>query len=336
MISNNLIGSSKAFCNVLEDVGMVAPLDCAVLIQGETGTGKEVVARSIHDSGPRRDKPFVVINCAAIPSALLESELFGHEKGAFTGAVAQTTGKFLAAHGGTLFLDEIGDMPLELQPKLLRVLQEKQFERIGSNRTTQVDVRIVAATNLQLQEMIDNKLFRADLYYRLNVFPITLPALRDRKDDISLLVRYFVQRLGERLGRNVDQVPDELLGLLRRYHWPGNIRELQNFVERALVTSPGKALTPRVSELRALLSSSRDETPVTLADAERAHIQRVLGETNWKLGGRNGAAARLGVPRTTLISRMQRLGITRLPKTFRRDRHVSAIFSDESMAHSAA
>ena len=184
--------------------------------------------------------------------------------------------------------------------------------------------------------MIDNKLFRADLYYRLNVFPITLPALRDRKDDISLLVRYFVQRLGERLGRNVDQVPDELLELLRRYHWPGNIRELQNFVERALITSPDRALTPRVSELRALLSSSRDETPVTLADAERAHIQRVLGETNWKLGGRNGAAARLGVPRTTLISRMQRLGITRLPKTFRRDRHVSAIFSDESMAHSAA
>ena len=337
MVSNNLIGSSKAFCNVLEDIGMVAPLDCAVLIQGETGTGKEVVAKSIHDSGPRRDQPFVAINCAAIPSALLESELFGHEKGAFTGAVVQTAGKFLAAHGGTLFLDEIGDMPPELQPKLLRVLQEKQFERIGSNRTIQVDVRIITATNRHLQEMLDNKTFRADLYYRLNVFPIVLPALRDRSDDIPVLVPYFVKRLGERLSRHVDQVPDELLEVVSRYHWPGNIRELQNFVERALITSPGKVLTPRVSELRGLLSSPQGATPVTLADAERVHIQRVLEETNWKLGGQDGAAARLGLPRTTLISRMQRLGIRNLPKkSWKQDRQISSILSEGTMARSLA
>lgn len=256
---------------------MVAPLDCAVLIQGETGTGKEVVAKAIHDSGPRHEKPFVAINCAAIPSAILESELFGHEKGAFTGAVVQTAGKFFAAHGGTLFLDEIGDMPQELQPKLLRVLQEKQFERVGSNRTTRVDVRIIAATNLELRQMVDNKVFRADLYYRLNVFSIVLPALRDRDDDIPLLMHYFVQRLGQKLSRHVDHVPDELLDLVSRYHWPGNIRELQNFVERALITSPGRVLTPRVSELRAMMSSPQGETPITLADAERVHIQRVPG-----------------------------------------------------------
>jgi formate hydrogenlyase transcriptional activator len=211
MISSNLIGASRAFCSVIEDISMIAPLDCAVLIQGETGTGKEVVAKAIHDNGPRSNKPFVAINCAAIPGALLESALFGHERGAFTGAATQTTGKFQAAHRGTLFLDEIGDMPLELQPKLLRVLQERQFERIGSNRTTRVDVRIIAATNLHLQSMVEERSFRADLYYRLNVFPIILPALRDRREDISLLVDYFVKSLGQRLGRSVTQVPEELL-----------------------------------------------------------------------------------------------------------------------------
>jgi formate hydrogenlyase transcriptional activator len=311
MTSSNLIGVSKSFCNVIEDINMVAPLDSAVLIQGETGTGKEVVAKAIHDNSCRSDKPFIAINCAAIPGALLESELFGHEKGAFTGAVTQTVGKFQAAHGGTLFLDEIGDMPLELQPKLLRVLQEQQFERIGSNRATRVDVRIIAATNLQLKHMVEDKTFRADLYYRLNVFPIALPALRDRQEDISLLVHYFVQRLGERLGRRVNHVPDELLEALNRYHWPGNIRELQNFVERSLITSRGDTLTPRASEVQALLSIGQEEAPVTLADAERAHIQRVLDETNWKLSGRDGAAARLGLPRTTLIFRMQKLRLTK-------------------------
>jgi formate hydrogenlyase transcriptional activator len=277
------------------------------------------------------------MNCAAIPSALLESELFGHEKGAFTGAVGQTKGKFLAAHGGTLFLDEIGDMPPELQPKLLRVLQEKQFERIGSNRTIQVDVRIIAATNRELQQMVDNKAFRPDLYYRLNVFSIVLPALRDRNDDIPLLIHYFVQRLGQKLGRHVDHVPDELLDLLSRYHWPGNIRELQNFVERALITSTGRVLTPRVSELRAMMSSPQGETPITLADAERVHIQRVLEETNWKLGGQDGAAARLGLPRTTLISRMQRLGMRNLPrKSWKQGRQISSILSEGTMARSLA
>jgi transcriptional regulator with GAF, ATPase, and Fis domain len=314
MISTNMIGSSKAFRTVIEDIDMVAPIDCAVLIQGETGTGKEVVARAIHDSGPRRNKPFVAINCAAIPGALLESELFGHEKGAFTGAVAQTVGRFLAAHGGTLFLDEIGDIPLELQPKLLRVLQEQQFERVGSSRTTNVDVRIIAATNLHLQEMVHAKTFRADLYYRLNVFPITLPALRDRKEDIPLLVRHFVELLGQRLGRQIDHIPDTVLKHLERHNWPGNIRELKNFVERSLITSTGNTLTPRTRELQSLVSLAPNESPRTLADAERAHIQRVLNATNWTIGGTGGAAAQLGLPRSTLISRMQRLGISKLSK----------------------
>jgi formate hydrogenlyase transcriptional activator len=337
MISSNLIGASRAFCSVIEDISMIAPLDCAVLIQGETGTGKEVVAKAIHDNGSRSGKPFVAINCAAIPGALLESELFGHERGAFTGAVTQTTGKFQAAHGGTLFLDEIGDMPFELQPKLLRVLQEQQFERIGTNRTTRVDVRIIAATNLHLQSMVEERSFRADLYYRLNVFPITLPALRDRREDIPLLVNYFIQRLGERLGRRVNQVPEELLQALNHYPWPGNIRELQNFIERSLITSPGDTLTPRASELRALLSTAQEETPVTLADAERAHIQRVLEETNWKLSGRDGAAVRLGLPRTTLISRMKKLGITKIPRKIRaRDHVANGIFSGESIEHAFA
>jgi formate hydrogenlyase transcriptional activator len=335
MFSNELIGSSKAFCSVIEEINMVAPLDCAVLIQGETGTGKEVVARAIHNNGPRRNKPFVAINCAAIPAALLESELFGHEKGAFTGAVAQTVGRFHAAHGGTLFLDEIGDMPLELQPKLLRVLQEQQFERVGSNRTTQLDVRIIAATNLQLQQMVDEKSFRADLYYRLNVFPIALPALRQRKDDIPLLVRHFVTRLGDRLGRQVNHIPDELLERLTAYHWPGNIRELQNFVERALITSTGNVLTPREKELGFIAMAPKRENVVTLADAERAHIHRALDETNWTLGGNNGAAAKLGMPRTTLISRMEKLGFPKSSRRFaRRTKVVSTSFSPESPGRS--
>jgi len=337
MFSNNLIGSSKAFRSVVEEINMVAPLDCAVLIQGETGTGKEVVARAIHDNGPRRHKPFVAINCAAIPAALLESELFGHEKGAFTGAVAQTLGRFHAAHGGTLFLDEIGDMPLELQPKLLRVLQEQQFERVGSNHTTQVDVRIIAATNLHLQQMVDGKSFRADLYYRLNVFPIALPALRQRKEDIPLLVRHFVDRFGDRLGRQVNHIPNELIERLTEYHWPGNIRELQNFVERSLITSTGNVLTPREKELEFMTAAPQEGSVVTLADAERAHIHRVLDETNWTIGGNNGAAAKLGMPRTTLISRMERLGFPKTPRRFAgRGKVISNIFSPGSSNQSLA
>ncbi len=270
MIFANLIGSSKPFLRILEDVNMIAPLDCAVLLQGETGTGKEVVARAIHDSGPRSSRPFVAVNCAAIPAGLLESELFGHEKGAFTGAVTQTIGRFHAAQGGTLFLDEIGDLPLELQPKLLRVLQEKQFERIGSNRSTSMDVRIIAATNLHLQNMVQAKTFRGDLYYRLSVYPITLPPLRERKEDIVLLARHFVQLFSKRLGRQVNHIPCELLELLTHHTWPGNIRELQNFVERSIITSPGNMLCPRASELRSLAVKSEHAGPITLMDAERA------------------------------------------------------------------
>src|ERR1700757_1236569 len=235
MATSGLIGSSERFQAVLDDVQVVAPAECAVLVQGETGTGKEVIARAIHDSGPRRNGPFVGLNCAAIPAALLESELFGHERGAFTGAVAQTIGRFQAANGGTLFLDEIGDLPLELQPKLLRVLQEQQYERLGSTRTMRADVRVVAATNQNLWEMVEEKTFRADLYYRLSVFPISLPPLRERKDDIPSLVEYFVRRFSHQMGKSIDQVPDDVMGILTNYHWPGNIRELQNFVERSVL-----------------------------------------------------------------------------------------------------
>jgi formate hydrogenlyase transcriptional activator len=243
--------------------------------------------------------------------------LFGHEKGAFTGAVSQTVGRFHAAHGGTLFLDEIGDLPLELQPKLLRVLQEQQFERVGSTRTTQVDVRIIAATNLQLQDMVDAKTFRADLFYRLNVFPLRLPALRERKEDIPALVHHFVRMFSERLGKRIEYIPDSVLELLQRHRWPGNIRELQNFVERAIITSSGTTLTPRVAELELLLRSSENQRPKTLFDAERAYIVQTLNETNWVIGGRNGAAARLGLPRTTLISRMEKLGLSRISQSIK-------------------
>jgi len=317
MFANNLIGVSKAFQSVTEDIAVVAPLDCSVLIQGETGTGKEVVARAIHDSGARRNKAFVAVNCAAIPHALIESEFFGHEKGAFTGAVNSTVGRFLAAHEGTLFLDEIGDLPIELQPKLLRVLQEQEFERVGSTRSTRVDVRIIAATNVHLPQMVTEKRFRADLYYRLNVFPIVLPPLRDRKDDIPALVHYFVEQCNRRMGKRIVTVPDNVLNIMSGYHWPGNIRELQNFVERAAITSFGNMLMPRTSEMESLSLRTQDQTPLTLAAAERAHIEGALTATNWVVSGRDGAAARLGLPRTTLISRMQRLNITKPQPTSR-------------------
>ena len=314
MADSGLIGSSERFKAVLDDVQIVAPAECAVLVQGETGTGKEVIARAIHDSGPRQSGPFVGLNCAAIPGALLESELFGHERGAFTGAVTQTSGRFQAAHGGTLFLDEIGDLPLELQPKLLRVLQEQQYERLGSSRTLRADVRVIAATNQDLSQMVEEKTFRADLYYRLSVFPIRLPSLRERKDDIPSLVRHFVQKYSRQMGKSIDEVPDRVMEILRSHHWPGNIRELQNFVERSVIMTQGNVLSPRVTELKLLMQETASAPTQTLSDAERAHIIGILKETNWLVGGRDGAAARLGLPRTTLISRMQKLGISCKPR----------------------
>jgi formate hydrogenlyase transcriptional activator len=307
---SELIGSSARFQAVLDDVRVVAPSECAVLLHGETGTGKEVIARAIHDSGPRQNGPFVAINCAAIPTALLESELFGHERGAFTGAVAQTVGRFQAANGGTLFLDEIGDLPLELQPKLLRVLQEQQYERLGSTRTMQTNVRIIAATNQDLGRMVEEKTFRADLYYRLGVFPISLPPLRERKDDIPLLVAHFVRKFSRQMNKTIDHIPSEVVDIFRSYHWPGNIRELQNFIERSVLVSQERVLSPRIAELKVLMHAVQSAPTQTLFDAERTHIMGILKETNWVVGGRNGAAARLGLPRTTLITRMQKLGIS--------------------------
>jgi formate hydrogenlyase transcriptional activator len=305
----DLIGHSVKFQGVLERINTVAPVDSAVLIQGETGTGKEVIAQAIHEAGPRRQNRFVAVNCAAIPSALLESELFGHERGAFTGAVAQTTGRFQAADRGTLFLDEIGDLPLELQPKLLRVLQEKQCERLGCGRTTPVDVRVIAATNQDLWSMVQERKFRADLYYRLNVFLIMLPPLRERIADIPPLVEHFVKRFAKQQGKSIDRVPDDVIDVLKNHDWPGNVRELQNVIERAVIMTAGRALELRETELR---RRTPEHAPArTLLDAERAHIIAVLRETNWVVGGRRGAAAQLGVPRTTLITMMQRHGISR-------------------------
>ena len=305
----NLVGSCARFRAVLDEINMVAPADCTVLVQGETGTGKEVIAQAIHQASPRRQNRFVALNCAAIPSALLESELFGHERGAFTGAVTQSVGRFQSADRGTLFLDEIGDLPLDLQPKLLRALQEKRIERLGGGRTIQVDVRVIAATNQDLWRMVQERKFRADLYYRLNVFPITLPPLRERVGDIQALIEYFVQKFARQHGKSIDCISDDLLEALKVHDWPGNIRELQNVIERAVIMTAGSVLSPRTTEL---LKREAANTPVkTLADAERAHITAKLREANWVIGGQNGAAAQLGLPRTTLIARMERLGISR-------------------------
>src|SRR5712675_1856466 len=315
MANSGLIGSSERFQAVLDDVQVVAPAECAVLVQGETGTGKEVIARAIHDSGPRHRGPFVGLNCAAIPGALLESELFGHEKGAFTGAVAQTVGRFQAAHGGTLFLDEIGDLPLELQPKLLRVLQEQQYERLGSTRTLHADVRIVAATNQDLGRMVEEKKFRADLYYRLNVFPISVPPLRERRGDVRLLAEHFIRRFSEQQSKTIDEIPEELMIALERHYWPGNIRELQNVIERGVIMTTGSVLSCRTTD-QLVMAAAEMWGPAgirTLADAERAHIIATLRATKWVIGGAHGAAAHLGLPRTTLLSRMQRLGISSQP-----------------------
>jgi formate hydrogenlyase transcriptional activator len=306
---SDLIGSSAKFRAVLDEINMVAPVDCTVLVQGQTGTGKEVIAQAIHKASPRRHNRFMALNCSAIPSTLLESELFGHERGAFTGAVAQTMGRFQAADRGTLFLDEIGDLPLELQPKLLRVLQEKQFERLGGGRTFQVDARVIAATNQDLWRMVQERKFRADLYYRLNVFPITLPPLRERKEDIPLLIEHFVQRFAKGQGKVIDRIPDDVMEVLKSYDWPGNVRELQNVTERAVIMTTGPVLDLQTTELR---TQNVEPPPIrTLADAQRTHILATLRESNWVIGGRRGAAAKLGLARTSLITIMQRHGISR-------------------------
>ena len=307
-----IIGSSPALEAVLEKVERVAPTGATVLIEGETGTGKELIARAVHLLSQRCAGPFVKVNCACIPAELLESELFGHERGAFTGAIAQRIGRFEAAHGGTLFLDEIGEMPLHLQSKLLRVLQEQEFERVGGSRTIRVDVRIVAATNRDLKAMVEENKFRADLYYRLAVFPVTLPPLRERREDIPLLARYFVQKHAARMGRNIENIPAYALEALRNYEWPGNIRELQNVIERSVVLSNGPELHVALPEL--------DDRPGVVVDirasnvtdiSERARILQVLKETKGMVGGPDGAAARLGLKRTTLQSRMRKFNIAR-------------------------
>jgi transcriptional regulator with GAF, ATPase, and Fis domain len=303
------IGSSASFMAVLENVRTVAPSNCAVLIQGETGTGKEVIARAIHEASPRRQHRFVAINCAAIPAALLESELFGCERGAFTGAMTQRMGRFQAADRGTLFLDEIGELPIELQPKLLRVIQEQEFERLGSSHTTRVDVRIVAATNQNLKQMVAERLFRMDLYYRLNVFPIMLPPLRERVDDIPSLVDHFVRTCAERQGKFIEHVAEDIMTALTRYDWPGNIRELQNFIERSVILSRGTELRAPVEELSKNEVFADDAR--TLADADRVHIINTLLKTDWVVGGKYGAACRLGLNRTTLVAKMRKLGISR-------------------------
>jgi formate hydrogenlyase transcriptional activator len=301
-----IIGASGGLRHVWDAVKVVAPTDAAVLIHGETGTGKELVARAIHDCSPRRHKPYVKINCAAIPAGLLESELFGHE---FTGALAQTTGRFQLADGGTLFLDEVGDLPLELQPKLLRVLQGQEFERLGSTRTIRVDVRVVAATNLNLLEMVRERRFRADLFFRLNVFPIDLPPLRERPEDIPDLVWHFVEIFAARMNKTIDVVPDEVMEALRHYDWPGNIRELQNLIERAVILTNGPVLRPPLCKLRSMLPDPAPISIRTLAEAERDQIVEVLRNSRGRISGDNGAAARLGMKRTTLQYKMRKLGI---------------------------
>jgi formate hydrogenlyase transcriptional activator len=304
-----IVGHSPAFQYVLNQVRIIAKADSVTLIQGETGTGKEVIARAIHNQSLRSCGPFVTLNCAAIPGPLLESELFGHERGAFTGAIGQTKGRFQLADQGTLFLDEIGDLPLELQPKLLRVLQEQEFERLGSSQTIRVNVRVVAATNQDLLKMVVTKQFRADLYYRLNVIPISLPPLRERVQDIPQLVEYFVKKIARRLNKTIDLIPDQVMEVLKAHDWPGNIRELQNVVERAVILSPDCVLRPPLMELKEMTKQQSASASRTLADAEREHILEVLKQTDWLIGGQGGAATRLGLPRTTLIYKMRKLGI---------------------------
>jgi formate hydrogenlyase transcriptional activator len=308
-----IIGESSALRRVLGQVETVAPTDSTVLVYGETGTGKELIARAIHNLSARRPGAFVKLNCAAIPTGLLESELFGHEKGAFTGAVTQRIGRFELAHRGTIFLDEVGEIPLELQPKLLRVLQEREFERLGSPRTLYSDARLIAATNRDLASLVAEQKFRADLFYRLNVFPVQVPPLRERPEDIPLLVRHFVQQFARRINRKIDSIPSETMNALVRYNWPGNIRELQNVVERAVILSTGPVLKVAPADLKERPSNGQGNHKAlgTLEEVERQHILTVLDETNWVVGGASGAAARLGLNRSTLQFRMRKLGLTR-------------------------
>jgi formate hydrogenlyase transcriptional activator len=307
----DIVGQSEALRAVLREVETVARTDSTVLILGETGTGKELIARAIHNIGPRSRNPFVKLNCAAIPAGLLESELFGHERGAFTGAVMQRVGRFEIASHGTVFLDEIGEIPLELQPKLLRVLQDREFERLGGTRTIRTDARLIAATNRDLAAMVDEQQFRLDLFYRLNVFPIHVPPLRERQEDIPLLIRHFVHEFARRMNKKVETIAAPTMEALVRYHWPGNIRELQNVIERAVILSTGPVLSIPATELKARKASSGSKQQGTLEAVEREHILRVLEESNWVLSGASGAAARLGMNRSTLYFRMRKLGISR-------------------------
>ncbi len=307
-----IVGRSSTLRQLLQLVKTVAPSDSTVLLLGETGTGKELIARAIHNRSRREERNFVKLNCAAIPTGLLESELFGHERGAFTGAIAQKVGRLELADGGSLFLDEIGDIPLELQPKLLRVLQEREFERLGSTRTKKVDVRVVAATHRDLEAMIVDKQFRSDLYYRLNVFPITIPPLRERPGDIPLLVQYFVQQAARKMNKAIDTISCETMGALTQYPWPGNIRELENVIERAVILSPGPVLRLPIGDLHTRIAPGHNhERSQTLEEVERKHIVTTLKETRWVLSGPRGAATRLGLNRATLYFRMKKLGIVR-------------------------
>jgi formate hydrogenlyase transcriptional activator len=321
----DIVGNSQALKRVLREIEIVAPADSTVLIYGETGTGKELIARAVHNLSSRKSNTFVKLNCAAIPTGLLESELFGHEKGAFTGAISQRVGRFELAHRGTIFLDEIGEIPLELQPKLLRVLQEREFERLGSTRTVRTDARLIAATNRDLKAMADEQKFRSDLYYRLNVFPIRVPALRERKEDIPLLVRHFVQQFSQRNNRVINSIPSQTMEALVRYHWPGNIRELQNVIERAVIISKGPVLNVALAELEGVVTPrsrqaeakasqpGQENLDAVLDETERTQILRALEASNGVIGGPSGAAARLGIKRSTLQLRMQRLGIRLSP-----------------------
>jgi formate hydrogenlyase transcriptional activator len=309
--SGAIVGGSPPLKAALHLVSVVAPTDSSVLILGETGTGKELIARAVHDLSARRERAFVKLNCAAIPLGLLESELFGHERGAFTGAIAQKMGRFELANKGTLFLDEVGDIPLELQAKLLRVLQEQEFERLGSNRTHRVDVRLIAATHRDLTAMVKQGTFREDLYYRLKVFPIPVPALRQRSEDIPILVRHFTELYARRMNKQIDEVPQATMDTLLRYPWPGNVRELQNFIERAVILSPHSVLRAPTSELESFQVNEDSHAMTGLEEVERDHILRALKASDWVVGGRNGAAARLGMKRTSLVYRMRKLRINR-------------------------
>ena len=307
-----IVGESPGLVRVLRQIETVAQTGSTVLIGGETGTGKELVARAVHDLSTRRDRTLIKLNCSAIPTGLLESELFGHERGAFTGAISQKIGRFEMAHRGTLFLDEVGDIPAELQPKLLRVLQEQEFERLGGTRTIKVDVRMVAATHRDLAKMVAEGCFREDLYYRLNVFPVVLPPLRDRRDDIPNLVRHFTQQFARRMGRHIKTIPSAVMDALVQYSWPGNVRELQNIIERAVILSPGPSLHVPVGDLRTAPEAA-DAQPValTLVDVERNHILEALRESRWVVAGPKGAAIRLGMKRSTLLKKMKKLEISR-------------------------